>query len=269
MTDRREVFERIIQLIREIIEKNLDPFQVDVIELFEKIKPYVRQLKDPDELVLDAEAVYELSSLIVRQEDWVKHRTSLLYIDPLMALMKIDALSKKELAEIFIKSWHPIIEREQLTEDALRVGIEYWNTLLPLSERALRFEETTGLFGEINEETLLRLGFMSKEEFERVLEDEWKRIKELGRVDYWAYIFDEDYDKTLRKAYIISFLSSYGYVTLTHDPISGEITIIPFEERKRLDKLDTKSLVIAIDRQKWLEVVKKYGKEEKGRGRNS
>ena len=49
-------------------------------------------------------------------------------------------MSEKRLAEVFLQSWHPLSELEQLTEETLSNAIDYWNALLPIAERWKRRE---------------------------------------------------------------------------------------------------------------------------------
>ncbi len=256
MKDRKhlEIFERVIELVKEIVDKNLDPFQVDIVELFNKLRPYIPVLKETDELLLDARAVYELSRLILTQENWIKLRASLLYIDPLLALLRIESMSLRELAEAFVESWHPIIEMEQLTNDNLRVAIEYWRKLPPLEERRLETKMIEDKGRGINEEELLKMGFMSKEEFNKTLIRTWEDLKSKGvdKVNYWSYICSETYEETVKKAHILSFLANYGYISIETDPIKDEIFIIPFKERMKMTKGKVRSVAIPITFERWL-----------------
>jgi len=254
--NKKEIFERIIELIREVIDKNLDPFQIDVVELFERIEPYVKSLEKEEELLIDVQTIHEIARLIVHQKDWIKYRASLLYLDPLLTLIKIQSLDKRELARIFLKSWHPIIEREQLTNDSLKVAIEYWRNLPTLEERRPEFPGGEDFLTKLDRRDLTELG-LTREEFNQTLINTWKKLRQIGEVDYWEFIFAETFEETVQKAYAVSFLASLGYVLIEVDPLREEVKIIPLEKPINVSETKSKSLAIPISFEKWVEVKKK------------
>ena len=56
-------------------------------------------------------------------------------MSPEMLEKKLRSLSVKRLGEVFLKSWHPIVEKEQLTLGAIRAGLLYWDQLASYEER--------------------------------------------------------------------------------------------------------------------------------------
>lgn len=84
-----EAIDRIIGLCRQTESSGSDPFAVDVIALLEKLKLMLSEWKTMPQLTRDAEAVYRIAMLIKLQEEVVKHRSSLLYTDPLLVELKI------------------------------------------------------------------------------------------------------------------------------------------------------------------------------------
>lgn len=251
-----EELARIINLCQSIRTKSDDPFLVDIpkkLMILKKILPKWRAL---DELLMDAEALKELSIMVKLQSDWVKRRASGLYIDPFLIEVKIKLMSKEALASALLASWHPLVSAEQLTPKRLADAMDYWNVLLPLSQRMSEL----GAARELDEKTLtvsdlIRLKFLS----DRVFNEEVSRLnRELseaashGPVDYWKFIVRDSYEETVMRAYALSFLISNG---------SADLIINPVEETMAVDiaegggtKKGGKSVPIAISYQKWKEL---------------
>ncbi|HUI00719.1 MAG TPA: hypothetical protein VLX56_03725, partial [Nitrososphaerales archaeon] len=70
-------------------------------------------------MLKDSEAMQQLVAIVKLQDQYLKHRASALYIDPLLLELKIQLISKEELAESFAKCWHPIAQLDQLTPRGL------------------------------------------------------------------------------------------------------------------------------------------------------
>src|SRR3990170_746313 len=125
----KERLQRIIDLCRSVEEKGLDPFMVDVDDIIAAVREYFPEWKLPEEFSLDAEAIDRLASVIKLQSDWVKHRSTSLYTDPFLIEDKLRKLSRESLARLFLNTWHPIIEMEQISPYSLIEAIKYWQAL--------------------------------------------------------------------------------------------------------------------------------------------
>jgi hypothetical protein len=236
-TERRELILRIIDLCESVSRKGLNPFDVQVREFFDRLRELLPLLKKHEELYLDLQAVAGLSDVIYQQGEWIKHRSSLLYLDPLLVLLKIQALSTEELAEVLLRSWHPVLEQECLTPSSLREGHEYWRLLPNLEERlrGLEVEEVEpGLMGR---EELGRMGFLSKELFEEMLDQLWMELKRKGKISYWDFVRAKDYTETVRRAYLLSFLITYGMVSVEMDPLREEIKVEARENPEKREEV--------------------------------
>ena len=225
---------QIIELCRMVERKGADPFEVEVQGILEKLRGHLQSWRLPKEFVLDAEAVSEIAEIIKLQTDWIKHRSSSLYVDSLFVALKIRMLDPEALARLFLKAWHPIVAVEQFSQERLREAIDYWNQLLPMRERVWGLPARTIPLGFIDQNDLFRLKLLSEEEFNEVLEAHWKelmeRVGERGEMPYWNFIYAEDYESTVFRAYLTSFLVTYGYATLKIEPIKNEAVIVPFKE---------------------------------------
>ena len=133
----KEHLKRIIDFCYDVEEKGLDPFIVDVDYAIATLQKYFPKWKLLEEYSLDAEAIDRVASVIELQSNWIKHRSTSLYTDPFLIKEKIQKLSKKEIANLFLKVWHPIVEQEQIFPQGLTEATKYWQNLLPSSNKSM------------------------------------------------------------------------------------------------------------------------------------
>jgi hypothetical protein len=227
----------------------------DVLELLRKYLPKWEVLED---FALDAEALNKISSVVQLQGNWIKHRTSTLFVDPLLIELKIKMFEATVLADIFRKSWHPIVEMDRLTPRRIHEAIEYWNHLLPLDERYLKLPEPTDNLGLTSLEELVNSRMMSEEGFNDLLQRLWIELKtqasqtDDGQVPYWNFIYASSYDETVFRAYLTSFLLTYGFATMEIDRINEASFLIPRNEPKEISLTEQMiSIPISIDFTQW------------------
>jgi hypothetical protein len=130
--------------------------------------------------------------------------------------------------------------------------MDYWNVLLPLSQRmseleaAIESEERT-----LTVSDLIRLKFLSDRIFnEEVLrlQRELTEVAGQGPIDYWKFVVRGSYEDTVMRAYALSFLISNGYANLLINPVEETMMIdISNDGGKR----GGKSVPISINYQKW------------------
>lgn len=262
----REKLQRIIAMCKSVEERSLDPFLIDVDEAVKAIKEFFPFWKIPEDLCLDAETVHHLASVIKLQSEWVKHRSTSLYTDPFLLTEKLVRIEKNETTEIFLKAWHPIVEMEQISLHSLAEALRYWESLLPLNERWQEFQPLESQITSATREELIRQRILRKKAFSEELESFWQelknKVKEKGveeKVRYWDFVGAETYKETVYRAFLASFLVTYGYASLEIQPLEEEIFIKPNE--KPVAKIGKKQLVsipIAITAEDW----KKWKKGE-------
>lgn len=254
---KRELMLRIIDLAKSVREKGIDPFEVDVEEFLQRLREIFPNVEDPEELLLDIRAVLGLSEVISQQGDWIKHKSSLLYFDPMLVQWKLRELSEKKLAEILVNSWHPIVELECISRPGLRESIDYWTNLAPLSERGTELETNEIDPGEISRDALSDLGVESEEDFNDMIEKTWEELKEHAgdekRIQYWDFIYSNSFKETVRRAWLVSFLISYGYATLEIQPLEEKIIIRPREKRETIRDDVGSSIPLSISYSDWKE----------------
>ena len=256
----RERLQRIIESCKSVEERSLDPFLIDIDDVINVIKEYFPEWELPEDLCLDAETIHQLASVIKLQSEWVKHRSTSLYTDPFLLEEKLKRINKEDVASIFLKAWHPIVELEQISLHSLAEAIEYWKSLLPLNERWKEFSPEEVETGLATREELIKQRILRDKAFSEELENFWQKLRrkveekgEDGKIRYWDFIGAETYEETVNRAFMTSFLVTYGYATLEIHPLEEEIFIKPY--KKPLTKIGENQLVsipIAITVDDWM-----------------
>jgi len=256
----REKLQRIIEMCKSVEERSLNPFLIDVDEILNVIRTYFPEWKLPEDLCLDAETIQHLASVIKLQSEWVKHRSTSLYTDPFLLEEKLKNVSKERIIEIFLKTWHPIIEFEQISLHSLAEAIKYWKSLLPLDERWKSVSPEKTEMGVTTREELVEQRILRDKAFSEELESFWqeliRKVEEegkAGKIQYWDFVGAETYEETVYRAFMTSFLVTYGYATLEIYPLEEEKFIKPY--KKPLSKIRERQLVsipIAITAEDWM-----------------
>ena len=260
----KERLERIIEMCLAIENHTVEPFTLNVDEIIGIVKRYFPHWQDPEELGLDAETLYHLSSVIKMQSEWVKQRSTSLYTDPFLLEEKILQMSKQEMVEVFLQAWNPLVEFEQISLNALAQGLLYWEALAPISERWKDFQAAEVSNSYTSRDELIKQRILSDKEFSVELNTLWEELKSCatskgkeGKINYWDFIGEDTYEQTVQKAFLTSFLITYGFATLEIDPLEELVFIIPFQQ-PRIEPLTQQSASVAIavsveDWQKWKE----------------
>lgn len=226
---------RVIELCRSVEKSSANPFEVDIREKIALLKKHLPEWKFLDELLLDSEAMLELAQIVKLQDQWLKSRASSLYIDPLLIQLKVKLLSKEELIEAFVKSWHPMVQIDQITPRGLEKAFVYWRELVPMSER---FKSEFGSYGLapglIDLDGLVAMKVFTEEQFEsklKALQDELLRRSNGEWTDYREFIEAETFEQKVVRAYLLAFLISEGEALMKSDPLSGKIWVVALSEK--------------------------------------
>lgn len=254
-TDRERLL-RIISLCVDVEHRGSNPFEVEVIEILNTLRKHLPRWKALEEFVLDAEALKGIASVVQLQGDWIRNRSTSLYVDPLLIEFKVKTIDARRLVDIFVKAWHPIVEFESLSKKRAGEAVDYWNQLLPLGERKISLPTPLSSLKSTSFEELLKMRVISEKSFNDALQNLWGELKERvgGRdqISYWAFIEAETYEETIYRAYMTSFLVTYGYAAMVVNPLEEEAFLIPYDERVETDsKAQSVSIPVAIDYEMW------------------
>ncbi len=261
-TDRAELL-RLIQFCKTVESAEIDPFELDVKRFLSLLRAYIKRCKSMDDLLLDSEAISELTRVIELQCRWVKDRSASFYIDPALIELKLRLMEPVQLASAFLKAWHPIVSLDRLTAERLKQGMDYWNALLPLSERKRASEaELIPEAGVMELSDLFSLRILSQTEFKEELASVENELKMRGRTEYYDFIYDTDnFDESVRRAYLTSHLVSEGRAELDVEPLEEKIFITHGEGAANVDR----SVPIALSHEDWLRWKEKKRQERNGR----
>jgi hypothetical protein len=226
---RREL-EELIQTCISIENRRFNPFLLDISEALSIIRRHSNHLRTLEDHLLDMRAITSVARVVGLQSANLRFQSSALYVDPSMVKQKLDSLSREQLAEFLLLSWHPIVELEQLTLASTKEAKEFWEKMLSFFERRKRLH--LGPFagpGSTDLGELARMRVVEEKTYTRKMQDLWKELKEgageNGRVDYWNFIRTSDFAQTVARAQLVSFLVSYGYANLLRK--GNSIILVP------------------------------------------
>jgi hypothetical protein len=248
LTNGRRELKEIVETCEAISERKFNPFFLDVKLGVETLRQYFPFWQNFPDHCLDAHALNRLSEVVRLQNTQLKFQSSALYADPEFIIKKVERMSEKRLAEVFLQSWHPLTELEQLTEETISNAADYWNTLTPIAERWKRRTHLEGTRPtSASNETLTELGIHGEEFNQQIL----KILNELRTtynssqpVDYWTFVRRSDYQETVHRAYLVSFLVTYDYAKLRVE--ENRLSLIPNDQPSGKTKQGALSYPIPI-----------------------
>lgn len=228
---RRELKE-LVDTCDAIAERKFNPFFLDVKLGVETLRQFFPLWETFQDHCMDAHTLNRLSEVVRLQNTQLKFQSSALYADPEFIVRKLERMSEKRLVEVLLQSWHPLAELEQLTEETVTNALNYWDTLLPIAERWKKKQSNEGKPpSPIDNEMLTGLGVHGEEFNTQInrLHEELRIACESSKVtDYWTFVRRPTYQETVHRAYLISFLITYGFAKLKTD--DGKLSLIPVDE---------------------------------------
>ena len=247
--------ESVINLCKMVQSGRIEPFDIDFDYVMSVIKKNYPEIKDFKEFCLDATALKELSSVLERQNQWIEHKSTTLYKDPFMLSQSLMALDIGAIADIFLRSWHPLMEMEQISERTLAESLSYWGELIPFAERWQEGEVEERETGVASRDEARLLGIIPEEGFTDIIKAFWRELGERagpgGTIDYWDWVGADTYQETVYRAYLTVFMVGYGYANAGWDRLMEEYTIVHNVEPKQDPEQAKISLPVMVDYEEW------------------
>jgi len=218
----RKDLRELIQTCEAVRERKFNPFFLDVALAVETLRRYFPFWDSLDDHCLDAQTINDLAEVLNLQKSQLRYQSSALYTAPEVLEKKLRALSVKRLGEIFLKSWHPTVEREQLTVEGIREGLRYWDQMISFEERRKRLHLGRAAPPTPTDlDSLVKSGIMTREDFAKNLSRLWEQLRTLtgedGSVEYWSFVRRGTYEETVQRAYYVSFLLTYGFAKMIRE----------------------------------------------------
>ncbi|MEM2051983.1 MAG: hypothetical protein QW614_03400 [Candidatus Caldarchaeum sp.] len=217
---------------------------MDVKAMLAKLRPIVEAAKDAELLTLDAETLYRIALVVALQHKWLKDKASSLLVDTQLIALKILSADKKSLAQAFVLSWRPIMSAEQLTRGMVAIGLEYF---LSLPTRGPKQAVSVGEWFEADLQQALDT-FNDRQRIERELKKLYAEMLASrdykGEVDYVSFISKEGVGRMFERAYLTAFIVSEGLADAVKNPITGKITLKPFESKS--ERKNVASMVVVL-----------------------
>lgn len=227
---RRELLD-IIKAAKATEERRLNPFLMDIGESLELADRFFPHWKDVQDLILDARTMNALSRVVKMQEGRLRYQAQLFHADPEAMAEKLEKFDAKTLSKVFLEAWHPIVELEQLTAQALEDALDYWDELDTVeARRRERPRRTPPAIEELSMDDLLAKGIMSRDGFGSKLAALWDDLKARGPTEYYAFIRAPTHGERIARAYAASYLVTYGYAALVQQ--DGALVLKPRGERE-------------------------------------
>ncbi len=222
--------EDIIQTCNSIQIRQFNPFLLDVTEALGILRRHRDHLDSLQDHLLDMRAITGIARVVGLQSAQLRFQSSSLFVDPEVVREKIDGMSRQQLAEFLLLSWHPIVELEQLTPAAFKEANDYWSQMLSFFDRRKRLQlgplalpETASLA------ELSGAGLIEERAFAKRLQDAWEELHRKSEgsefTEYWKFVQGRSFPETVSKAQVVSFLVSYGYADL--EERNSKLVIVP------------------------------------------
>ena len=252
---KRDELEGVISLCRAVQAGSVEPFAVDIDYMLEVIRRYYPETNNLQDFCTDAAAIKGLSQVLESQNAWIQHQSTTLYKDPFLLNQQLQKMDISAIADSFLKSWHPMVQMEQLSAKTLAGSLGYWMDLIPMAERWKVSDVQMVDAGTATLDEARALGYLPEEGFADIMETFWKELEARGgkggRIAYWDWIGADTYEETLKRSYLTVFLVGYGYANIESDRFGEKVEIIHNAEPHSDPAQSKLSIPTLVDYEEW------------------
>jgi hypothetical protein len=130
---------------------------------------------------------------------------------------------------------------------------------VPLSERWKELAPDEVGTGLTSRDEMIKQRVLSDKVFSEELEIFWQEMKTCvgekgadGKMRYWDFVGGETYEHTVQRAFLTSFLITYGYATLEIHPLEELVFVKPFEKpQTKPRKEQAVSIPLSVSHDDW------------------
>jgi hypothetical protein len=252
---KRDELEGVISLCRAVQAGSVEPFAVDIDYMLEVIRRYYPDTDNLHDFCTDAAAIKGLSEVLQSQNNWIQHQSTTLYKDPFLLNQQIQKMDISAIADSFLRSWHPMVQMEQLSAKTLAGSLGYWTDLIPLAERWKESNVEMVDAGTATMDEARALGYIPEEGFVDIIEGFWRELEAKagpgGKIGYWDWIGAATYEETIKRAYLTVFMVGYGYANVKADRLEETVDIIHNVEPRPDPGQAKVSIPTMVDYEEW------------------
>ena len=217
---REEIYGRIVDLASRVARGELDPLEVEISTLLERIEEVDIERLPVEVFRQDVEAIHGLALILAMQKDRIKASLEGLSLDALLVKTIILSLGVEELAGLLRAIHRPVADVSVMTEEYLAEALAYFRSVV--RPGGLASGEPVEVEPEI----------FPEEDIRRDMEEMWRDLLEKYGEDWIAY--GEVVRGDVYRAYLVSHLVTEGYMDMRMDRVAGEAYIRPLRRRREL-----------------------------------
>jgi hypothetical protein len=230
LTDIADSLREAIERCQAALKGEVLPHQVDAWRMWETLSSASEKITEPEEHLLYASLMRLIIETVRLQCRWLRYEADELYVDSDIAREKVNVLSMRTLNSIFLKSYHPIVEVEQLTERAMRMGEEHWEYLSEGGIDEIILGPGFMEYGAQSSEAQLVL---QRIRFDELLDELEREIRDMAatngnEVPYSEFVSrggSADFTEMVSRSYLGSFLISQGRVGMVAN--GSDLKLVP------------------------------------------
>ena len=243
LAEGRRELKDLLRTVQATEERRLNPFHVDLQDALALADRYFPLWDEFADLELDARALNALSRVVKMQEGRLRYQAQLFHADPEAMAAKLQKFPNAQLGKLFLESWHPVVELEQLTAEALEEAQDYWEAMPTVEERhRVRPRRAPPQPENVTLDDLLARGVIARDGFGSHIAALWADLQGRGPTSYWDFI-GEVPGQRVQRAYATSYLITYGYAWLAQE--GSKLTLHPRGARDPPQRSVSLPLVVA------------------------